>query len=100
MGKALLIVGVAALGFFLYRQGREARPIRPTQRIALPAGVRGRKRAGVVTLTGRASAAERDRLLAAILAHPGVVRVVNLIEVEASDERVGSGATSSHAPLA
>ncbi|MFL6571556.1 MAG: BON domain-containing protein [Burkholderiales bacterium] len=43
---------------------------------------------GIVTLRGTLPAVERDRVLAAALAVPGVVQVTNFLELEESAERL------------
>jgi BON domain-containing protein len=48
--------------------------------LARPDAVRVAARGTVVTLRGRARAAERDRLIAAVLSVPGVTQVSNYLE--------------------
>jgi hypothetical protein len=78
MIRALVIAAAAAGIYYLYQRNLH-RPSR--SRVALPQGVRARIRDGVLTLSGTATSAERDRILALALKQPGVQRVVNQLEL-------------------
>jgi osmotically-inducible protein OsmY len=54
---------------------------------------------GVVTLRGTASAAERDRVLAAALAVLGVSQVTNFMEIDGSAERLGDEPVGDLGPM-
>ena len=74
MTRALVIAAAAAGIYYLYQ--RNLRRPAP-RRVALPEGVRARIRDGVLTLSGTATSAERDRILTLALRQPGVERVIN-----------------------
>jgi hypothetical protein len=110
MIRALLIVGAAAAAAYFYRSrraapAREPWPFRPAEEVAgvvpndvlvervraqlgglvaRPEALDVHASAGLVTLGGTLTKAERDRVLREVLAIPGVVRVLNQTEV--SDE--------------
>ena len=89
----MLAVAAVAAGVYHYRQRRVRGPgkLSPDRRMeqsvrqaiakaaASPIGVRCIN--GVVTLRGSVGMAERDRVLAATLAVPGITQVTNLLEV-------------------
>jgi hypothetical protein len=83
--RLLLLMGLAGLGFYLFRQGKREHPderIRRELRASLPEGVRATVADGLVTLRGTCARDVRDDLLVAALAVPGVVEVSNLLEIE------------------
>lgn len=116
MIRALLILGAAAAGAYFYRSRRAAQratqpPRSPEQEaagvpndvlaervraqlrglVARPEAIQVHANAGLVTLAGTLTRAERDRVLMDVLAVPGVVRILNQTEV--SDEAGVSPAT-------
>jgi osmotically-inducible protein OsmY len=100
--RLLTVLAVAALAAGVYRYRRqlgradEGRQERSSQRLAdavrsavtrkVSGPVDVRCVRGVVTLRGTVRAGERDLVLAAVLAVPGVVQVTNFLE---TDEPVG-----------
>jgi osmotically-inducible protein OsmY len=100
--RLLTVLAVAALaaGVYHYRRqlgrAREGMPGRPDELLAKAVGsalagkvsgpVDVRCARGVVTLRGMVRAGERDLVLAAVLAIPGVIQVTNFLE---TDEPVG-----------
>jgi hypothetical protein len=103
--RLLALVAVAGAALLLAK--RRSRPrLHPDERLGSqvraqiaallgdPQAVRVTVNRGVVSLRGGVSKAERDDVLAAVLATPGVTQVSNLLEVdeplgERSDDRVG-----------
>jgi hypothetical protein len=83
--RLLLLVAAVALGAYVLRRPRidSHERIRRELRARLPQGVRASVIDGVVTLRGTVARDERDDLLVAVLAVPGVVEVSNLLEIEA-----------------
>jgi osmotically-inducible protein OsmY len=97
----LLAVAALAAGVYHYRGSRLARAPRARQAVSdarleesVRAGIAGaastpvqvRCTAGVVTLRGTVRPAERDLVLAAALAVPGVTQITNFLE---TDQPVG-----------
>ena len=96
MKKVLTLIALLAIGTALSMLGKERRTRQqvPRERRALarqvrehiagvlarPDAVRVAARGSVVTLRGRARAAERDRLIAAALSVPGVTQVSHYLE--------------------
>ena len=84
--RLLLLAAFAGLGFYLFRRGKREHPderIRRELHARLPEGVRATVADGLETLRGTVVRDERDDLLVAVLAVPGVVEVSNLLEIEA-----------------
>lgn len=93
-------LALAAGGYYAWRRYQSRRPSRrvavlPTDALlerrvlvsmkqagALPDGLRLRVLDGTVVLAGRVTVAERDRVLRAILAAPGIRGVRNQLDVE------------------
>jgi osmotically-inducible protein OsmY len=102
--RLLTVLAVAALAAGVYRyrrqlgraregrQGRSNEPLAEAVRSAVAGKASGpvdvRCVRGVVTLRGTLPAVERDLVLAAALAVPGVVQVTNFLEIEQSAERL------------
>lgn len=82
--RLLLLLAAAALGAYVLRRPR----VDPHERIqrdvraCLPDDVQATVVDGVVTLRGTVTRDERDDVLVAVLAVPGVVEVSNLLEIE------------------
>lgn len=88
--RLMPILAIAGLGAYLFSRVRRPRRLDPDERIRrsvaalLPhdRDLRVVVKRGVVSLRGSISRQERDDLLAAVLATPGVTEVSNLLEVE------------------
>ncbi len=91
--RLLALVAVAGAALLLAK--RRSRPrLHPDERLGRqvraqiaallgdPQAVRVSVNAGVIGLRGRVTKAERDDVLAAVLATPGVTQVSNLLEVD------------------
>jgi BON domain-containing protein len=113
--RLLTVLAVAALagGAYHYRRQlvrvREGRRVRSNELLAeaVRSAVTGKASRpvdvrcvrGVATLRGALPTAERDRVLAAALAVPGVVQVTSLIEIEESAERLGAEPIGDLGPM-
>jgi hypothetical protein len=98
MKKFLTLIALLAIGTALSMLGKERRTRQQVPRerrghalarqvrehiagvLERPDAVRVAARGSVVTLRGRARAAERDRLIAAVLSVPGVTQVSHYLE--------------------
>jgi len=113
--RLLTVLAVAALAAGVYhyrrqpgraregRQGRSNEPLAEAVRSAVAGKVSGpvdvRCVRGVVTLRGTVRAGERDLVLAAVLAIPGVIQVTNFLEIDESAERLSDEPVGDLGPM-